>query len=316
MRIALAETGSSGEFRPTSRFRAVCSIADTYGCDIAIPNATGIGDVLMYTRVVEELGMRNGRPLDILTGRMQPVEVGTVSHEEPYPIWTGNPFVGRIVDPGDTAPEVLRDINAVHETHCQFGHIIANICAEYGLVPRDLRPSLYLSEGERRHALALLAPLPRPVLCVHPYGTSSPRETHAWYRDEWVRLLAEMPKGVSVVEVGLHGKEDKGLSTIKFETTLRQMMAILWASDMFVGFDSSVAHVATAFSKPALVLWDPLRKNEIDERFRPGFGPAAYARWSYPQNKNLMLLGEAHGEIRKIALGWISDVCRSIGAHG
>jgi len=315
MRIAHSEGGSGGEIRLPSRFQAVCFIAGAYGCDIAIPNATGIGDVLMYTRVVEELGMRNGHPLDILTGRMAPVDVGTVGHEEPYPIWKENPFVGKIVDAGAIAPDVLRDINSVHETHCQFGHMIANICAEYGVVPRTLRPSLYLSLDERQQALATLAALPRPVLCIHPYGTSSPRETHAWYRDEWLRLLAEMPKGISVVEVGLHAKEDKKLPTTRFETTLRQMMAIVWASDMFMGFDSSVAHVATAFSKPALVLWDPVRKNELDERFHPGFGPAAYARWSYRENNNLMLLGETNGEIRRQALGWIGEVCRSIGAH-
>src|SRR6185369_16181197 len=165
MRIAQAGGGTGGgEFRPTSRFRAVCSIASAYGCDMAIPNATGIGDLLMYTRVVDEVGMRMGRPLAILTGRMTPVDVGTIGHEEPYPIWKENPFVGKIVDAGEIAPEVLRDINGVHETHCQFGHMISNICAEYGLVPRTLRPSLYLSLDERQQAFATLANLPRPVL--------------------------------------------------------------------------------------------------------------------------------------------------------
>jgi hypothetical protein len=122
-----------------------------------------------------------------------------------------------------------------------------------------------------------------------------------------------MPEGLSVVEVGMHGKENKGLATTRFRTTLREMMALVWASDMFLGFDSSVAHIATAFGKPAMVLWDPIRKTEID--VEPGMAPVAFARWSYPQNKNLMLLGDPDGEIRRIAINWIQDVSRSIGTQ-
>jgi hypothetical protein len=314
MRIERESEWAGGAFLPTaSPFLAVCSIATKYQCDIAIPNVTGIGDVLMYTRVVEELAMRKGRPLNILTGRMVPIDVGTVDDEEAYPIWKANPFVNKIVDAQVIAPGLLQEINAVHENHCQFGHMISNICAEYGLVPRMLRPSLYLTEAECREALLRLADLPRPILCVHPYGTSSPMENHPWYKQEWIKLIDELPSGFSVVEVGLHPQENKSLPTKRFRTTLRQMMAIVWASDLFMGFDSSVAHVATAFSKPAMVLWDPIRKNEIDERVQPGFGPAAFSRWSYPQNRNVMLLGERNGEIRKLALSWIGEFHRSIG---
>jgi len=269
----------------------------------------------MYTRLVEEVAMRLGRPLVLLTGRMVPVDgVGTVDGEEPYPIWRGNPFIERIVDVDQLGPEFSVELNAHHEKHCHSGHIISNICAEYGIVPRVLRPSIHLTEEECREALTRLSDLSRPILCLHPYGTSSPGEAHPWYRDEWLRLLADLPQGLSVVEVGLLGREDKRLPTRRFPTSFRQMMAIVWASDLFVGFDSSVAHVATAFIKPALVLWDPVRKIEIDERLQTGLGAAAFLRWSYPQNTNLMLLGETSGEIRRIVARWIDGQCRSIGA--
>jgi hypothetical protein len=310
---------STDERRITTRFASsnpFLEICNAYRCDIAIPNVTGVGDVLMYTRVVEELALRIGRPLNLLTGKIKPIDgVGTVEDEEPYPIWRANPFVDQIIDAEDIAPEALVRINSSHEKHCHFGHIIANICAEYGIVPRTLRPSIYLTESECRDALLKLSELPRPILCLHPYGTSSPKEEHRWYRDEWVQLINELPSGMSVIEIGLHPKESKGLPTRRYRTTLRQMMALVWASDLFLGFDSSAAHVATAFCKPAMVLWDPIRKTEIDERIQPGLGPAAFARWSYPQNRNLMLLGEVDGEIRKIALAWIYEFCRSVGAE-
>lgn len=291
------------------------SICRKYDCDIAIPNVTGIGDVIMYTRLVEEVALRYGRPLNLLTGPIRPIDgVGTVDGEEPYPIWRGNPFIEKIIDLHELAPEVLEHVNASHERHCHFGHIIANICAEYGIVPRALRPSLFLTEGECREALWRLSELPRPILVIHPYGTSSPEPGHPWHSEEWHRLLDEL-RGISVVEVGMHGKEDKGLPTARFRTSLRQMMALVWASDLFIGFDSSIAHVATAFRKPAMVLWDPVRKSQIDDRIQLGLGPAAFARWSYPQNKNLMLLGETNGEIRRIALEWVMQARRSIGTQ-
>lgn len=292
------------------------SICRQYKGDIAVPNVTGIGDVLMYTRLVEEVALRFGRPLNLLTGPIHPIDdVGTLNDEEPYPIWRSNPFINQLINLEEIDPAALGEVNASHEKHCHFGHIIANICAEYGLVPRSLRPSVFLTEGECREALWMLSKLPRPVLCIHPYGTSSPEPDHPWENREWHQLLQELPSGVSVVEVGMHGREDKGLQTTRFRTTLRQMMALVWASDFFLGFDSSVAHVATAFGKPAMVLWDPVRKSQIDDQIQIGLGPAAFARWSYPQNRNLMLLGETKGEIRRVVLAWIVQMTQSIGAQ-
>lgn len=300
-------------FSYSTPFSSICRF---YGADVAIPNVTGIGDIIMYTRLVEELGLRHGRPMNILTGPIRPIDgVGTIEHEEAFPIWKANPFVNSIIDLEKIAPDILSQINAAHENHCHFGHIISNICADYGIVPREIRPILYLTEAECREALLMLSELPRPILCIHPHGTSSPKEDHPWYRDEWVQLLEELPEGISVIEMGLQGKDAKELRTKRFPTTLRQMMALVWASDLFMGFDSSVAHVATAFSKPTMVLWDPVRKTEIDDRLLLGLGPAAFARWSYPQNKNLMLLGDKNSKIRKIALSWIAEFQRSIGTQ-
>ena len=305
------EISSEATLITKNPFQLICH---KFKADLAVPNVTGIGDVLMYTRLVEEIAMRYGRPINLLTGSIQPTDgVGTLEDEEPFPIWRANPFIGQILDLSELSPESMALVNASHERHCHFGHIISNICAEYGVVPRHIRPSLFLTEAECREALLSLSVLPRPILCLHPYGTSSPKLGHPWHEDEWHKLLAELPTEVSVVEIGLHGKEDKGFPTNRFRTTLRQMMALVWASDMFLGFDSSVAHVATAFGKPAMVLWDPIRKSEIDTE--PGMGPVAFSRWSYPQNKNLMLLGENEGEIRRIATNWIKDVIRSIGAQ-
>jgi hypothetical protein len=92
------------------------------------------------------------------------------------------------------------------------------------------------------------------------------------------------------------------------------MMALVWASDLFIGFDSSIAHIATAFELPALVLWEPLRKVEIEERWQSGFAPAALSRWSYPQNRNLMILGDRGDTIINSVTDWLSFKLKLLGA--
>jgi hypothetical protein len=289
------------------------ALAREYGCDLAVPNDAGIGNILVYTRLVEEMARRAGKPLNLLTAALKPA-IGTVQGELPYPLWQSNPFVRKIVNADAIDLEIMRVINAERDNLCQFSHMITNVCAEYGIVPRILRPALYLSESECRDALTQLSGLRRPILCVHPYGTSSPLEGHPWYEREWISLIQELSPDASVIEVGLHGHDVKKLPTWKCRTTIREMMALVWASDVFVGFDSSVAHIATAFEKPAMVLWDPVRKVRIEERWQTGFGPAALSRWSYPQNRNIMLLGERQGEIRKLAVAWLRETFRSMGA--
>jgi hypothetical protein len=88
----------------------------------------------------------------------------------------------------------------------------------------------------------------------------------------------------------------------------------VWASDLFVGFDSSVAHVATAFELPALVLWDPIRKVEIEEQWQTGFAAAALARWSYPQNRNLVILGDRDNTILNLVEVWVRTTLKLLAA--
>jgi len=305
------KTDGNRLFLPTLPLQESKRLAMKHGCELAIPNDAGIGNILMYTRLVEELAMRIGRPLKLLTAPLKPA-VGIAAGEIPYPLWVSNPFVQEIVDADAIDPAIMLSVNAERDNLCQFSHMITNICSQYGITPRVLRPRIFLSEEECRQALFRLADLPRPILCIHPHGSSSPAKGHPWHEIEWQQLLEEISPEASVIEVGLHLREEKKLATRRYSTTIRQMMALVWASDVFLGFDSSVAHVATAFEKPAMVLWDPIRKTQIEERWQAGFGPASLSRWSYPQNRNVMLLGEHDHEIRRLALIWIRETCRSL----
>lgn len=300
-------------FLKTAPLRETKRLAALYGCDIGVPNDAGIGNILMYTRVVDDLGKLLGHPLKILTARLRP-PIGLVEDEEAFPLWKNNPFVGGIIDADSIDPTIMISINDEMDNLCQFNHMIENIGYHYGMRPRHLRPSLYLSSEEKRWALEQLGDLRRPIICIHPYGTSSPRQGHPWYDDNWRALIDRLNAYATILEVFKAGSDCKQLDTIKFKTTLRQMMAIVWASDLFVGFDSVVAHVATAFEIRALVLWDPIRTLEIEERWQTGFAPAALSRWSYPQNRNLMLLGDRDNTIIELIFSWIRDSLGSLRA--
>src|SRR5262249_15621740 len=151
-------------------------------CDIAIPNNAGIGNILMYTRVVDDLARLSGRPLKILTGRLR-TPIPLASWEDPYPIWRNNPFVSEIVDAEKIDPAIMDAINDEMDNLCQFSHMIENIAYHYGLRPRVLRPSLYLTKDEQDWAIERLRSFPRPIVCLHPHGTSSCKPGHPWYED-------------------------------------------------------------------------------------------------------------------------------------
>jgi len=55
------------------------------------------------------------------------------------------------------------------------------------------------------------------------------------------------------------------------------MLALIWASDIYIGFDTGPSHIATALEKPSIVLWDALRKVPLEEQIlvvRMGFNLA------------------------------------------
>lgn len=288
--------------------------AQKYDCDIAVLNGEGIGNIVIYTRLVEELALKKGSPLRILTAPINP-KVGIVGNEEEYPIWKNNPFVDNIVNADKIDKKIMMLVNQEQDNFCQFNHMIENICSIFGLKPRELKPSLYLSFEEMKWAIKTLSHLQRPIICLHPSGKSSVFEDSPWYYDNWVKLINQFSNNISFIQIGKFDYDDKELPTFKLKTTLREAMSLIWASDIFIGFDSGPSHIATAFDKPSLILWNVLRKNPIEEPMQTGFGPASLLRWSYPQNRNLMLLGEKDNEIYNLIVEFIIEKLYSFNRH-
>jgi hypothetical protein len=283
-------------FLPTPPLLKTKELAKRYGCDIAIPNDAGIGNVLMYTRTVDDLAHSFGRRISVLTAPLKP-PYGTVGPLDDFAVWENNPNIERIVNADTIDPAIVADVNRERDNLTHFGHMLENIAYHYGIRPRLRRPSIYLNAEECTWAFETLSAFERPIVCLHPHSTSGPPPGRPWHAENWRRVIDRIGSIASMFEIRRHGIEQATTGLPSFATTLRQMFALVWASDVVVCFDSVVSHVATAFERPAIVLWDPTSKVAIEERWQSGFALAALSRWSYPQNDNIILLGDRDDEI-------------------
>ena len=269
-----------------------------HGCDLAIPGVIGIGSLVCYTRLVEDFALRAGRPVRLLTVPFDCSEDERRSEGEgDYPLWDGNPFVETIVNADLIDPLISEHLSAEMDNFCQARHEIENLCAPYGLRPRALRGSLFLSREEMQWGLAQLSALRRPVICLCPYGRSSSLPGSPWHLDRWIEIVEALDGVAGLFQVGNENFEQKALPVFTPSTTIRKIIALLWASDLYIGFDTGPSHIATALAKPAVVLWDAVRKAPLEEAKQAGFSIAHMSRWAYPQNRNLVILGEKDREV-------------------
>jgi len=282
--------------------------AAEHDCDLAVPGSIGIGSLVCYTRLVEDFALREGRPIRLLTVPLDCSLDGRRSEGEgDYPLWDGNPFLETIVNADLIDPAISGHLSAEMDNFCQARHEIENLCAPYGLRPRALRGSLFLSPEEMQWGLAQLSSLRRPVVCLCPYGRSSSLPGSPWYLDRWLELVEALSTKAGVFQVGHDHFEQKPLPVFTPATNIRKIIALIWASDLYIGFDTGPSHIATALAKPAVVLWDAIRKAPLEESKQAGFSIAHMNRWAYPQNRNLVILGEKKREVLDLCLEYLFE---------
>lgn len=273
-------------------------IAKDYNCDLAIPNAPGLGNILMYTRLVAELSRKLNRPIDILTSPIN-LKVGSTKKEIDFPVWHNSPYINKIINIDNV--EIMNFINKDKDDLYQYRHIIENLCFSYNLETRNVSPEIFLTKEEMQNAFKKVKNLKRPIICIHPNGKSSSNKDSYWYKENWNSLVNTLDKYASFIQIGLFDKLNNN-KVLFLNTTIREMMALIWVSDFFIGFDSGPTHIATAFDKKAIVLWDIMKKRLLEQNKEPGFETSMLLRWSYPQNENIMIYAERNNESLKIVL--------------
>jgi Glycosyltransferase family 9 (heptosyltransferase) len=278
-------------------FLLTSGFARTHGCDLAMAGNIGLGSLVCFTPIAESMARRIGRPLRLLTAPFRHYDNAVLAPETPYPVWANNPFIAEIVDADTIDPHIDRELCREAHNFCQAGHIVENMLAAYGLRPRRNRGSLYLTTAEQHWALEQLAHLPRPLVCLNPHSHSASPPGTPWFEQRWHALIDRLHGWAGYFLIGFDEDGKRNLPGFRPPTTIRQMMALIWAADAYVGFDGGPSHVAAALDTPSVVLWDAVRKVALEEDKHPGFATAMINRWAYPENCNLMLLGEQRTEI-------------------
>jgi hypothetical protein len=299
----------SGRFYSSKPFEAARRHAHRTGTDLAVPNGPGIGDILCFTRLVEDIARSVGRPVRLLTAPME-LRYGAHLRDGPFPIWDHNPFIDEIVNSDDIDEDIMREVILEKDNHFQFSHVIFNIGRAYGFVPTTIRPSLFLSLKEMQWAFSAVENIQRPLVCLLPASGSSTSPGFPWHQAQWIELIERNQQKAGFVRLGRPDHRYSELPIPCMDTSVREAFAVIWAADAFVGFDSGLAHAAAAFVKPSVVLWDAVYKATREERKEPGFAIAALSRWGYPSNTNVIILGEKNHEILDVISGFIDAIIR------
>lgn len=212
-----------------------------------------LGDDLLCTAVLREARLR-GRPFAMMTARPE-LFAGNTDPARLLPI--DDDFVAglrrlgaRIVQPYYVRPDPARPAHDLLPPH----HIIAEMCRLAGLTGEiAVRPYLALTDAERA-----AAPRLRRQLCLHSSGLAAaiPYTTKEWGSERFAALVPLLAGEFSLVQLG--SPRDPLLPGVSLDlrgrTTLREAAATLANSEVFIGLEGFLAHLARAVDCPAVVI--------------------------------------------------------------
>jgi lipopolysaccharide heptosyltransferase II len=140
-----------------------------------------------------------------------------------------------------------------------------------GVPAKATRPALYVSDEERGAAHARLASMgaAAPRVAVHPGGR---HPSQRWSPERFAAVIALLTERIGAACVVLSGPGEEGIADRVVAaspdalragaTTVREMMALIAVSDLFLGNTSGPLHVAAALGVPTVSVLgpsDPLR---------------------------------------------------------
>jgi len=211
-----------------------------------------LGDDLLCTAVLRE-ARRRGQPFAMFTGRPE--------------LFAGNPDPARLLPIDDYHIATLRrfgagivqpyyvDANPLEEQRDRLPkrHIIAEMCARAGLHGKiSLRPHLRLTEAERADGRLF----PRQIAIQSTgLGAAIPYDAKEWGPAHFAEVARQLSPQSKLVQVGT--ASDPALPVdhdLRGRTTLREAAAILANSDVFIGLEGFLTHLARAVDCPAVVV--------------------------------------------------------------
>ncbi len=211
-----------------------------------------LGDDLLCTTVLHE-ARRRGQPLAMMTARPE--------------LFRGNPDPSQIIPIDDYYVGALRRLGCeviqpyyVRPDPAQGSrdvlpprHIVAEMCRLAGLTGEiALRPYLHLTSDEKKRG----ALFPRQIAIHSTCLTAAlPYPTKEWGVDRFGTVARALAGRFQLVQVG--SAADPALPVdrdLRGRTSLRETAAILANSELFIGLEGFLAHLARAVDCPSVVV--------------------------------------------------------------
>jgi ADP-heptose:LPS heptosyltransferase len=213
------------------------------GSTLEVGRPAALGDVLMCTPVLRELKRRNPRRcIRFYTNYGSLVK--------------GLPYIDEVL-PYDRRPTNLIELGYEHAVPPEV-HISRIIGDKLGLKVTDTRPDCIirgdLVDGYRK----TLAQLPAPrIVFLRRASVWTPNKN--WPDSNWVTLINSVARRAAVIEVG---QKDAAAGTIthpnyvdlRGETSLEELVALIAASDLYVGPVSGPMHIAVSVGTPSVTI--------------------------------------------------------------
>lgn len=211
-----------------------------------------LGDDLLCTAVLREARQR-GQPFAMMTARPE-LFLGNSDPERLIPVdddfAAGLRRLGKqVVKPyyvGTHRTDPARDVLPTR-------HIIAEMCAQAGLTGEvALRPYLHLTEEER----AAGRRFPRQV-AIHSTGLGAaiPYPAKEWGPSRFADVARQLAPEVKLIQLGAAGDPPIPVDLdLRGKTRLREAAAVLAASEVFIGLEGFLAHLARAVDCPSAIV--------------------------------------------------------------
>jgi len=197
---------------------------------------SSVGDSLGMSPIIEKLNELHQQKIVVCTAVPE--------------LFLNNPFV----------KEISSDLNpTIRLEPCRFVacNIIQHYASQTGVeVPREIRPKIYLSPEEIEYGKKIVEEFGGSKIITVSTETGYDSKN---LRDNYIAPFFDRlrEEGYKLIGLGLNVRKyyDKYNKSFINATTLRQAISIINASDLFLGIDNGLFHIAAALDVPQVIFF-------------------------------------------------------------
>ncbi len=132
-------------------------------------------------------------------------------------------------------------------------HILTNMCRAAGIGGEiALRPYFYLTSSELQAGVRARRQV---AIQSTASGAALPFANKEWQPDRFASVVAGLPAGMTAVQLGIASDPAlPGTVDLRGRSTLREAAAVIAQSEVFIGLEGFLAHLARAVDCPAVVV--------------------------------------------------------------